>query len=162
MSILTGDKKKRILSINYTLRDSAGQVLDSSTEGPLSFLEGSGQIIPALEEEVISMLIGQKKNVKLPAAKAYGLPQANMVMDVPKAEVAHLKIEVGSFLQLDLGEQMKVVRVTNITENHVTLDGNHPLAGQDLEFDIELADSREATAEEMAHGHAHGPGGHHH
>ncbi|MEZ0392458.1 MAG: peptidylprolyl isomerase [Pseudobdellovibrionaceae bacterium] len=154
--------KRRVLSFNYTLKDTAGQVLDSSTDGPMAFLEGAGQIIPALETEISGMLIGQKKNVKLAAKDAYGEVEPQMVMDVPKQEVAHLQIEVGSFLQLQLQDRMKVVRVTKITDDHVTLDGNHPLAGQDLEFDVELMDSRDATTEELAHGHAHGAGGHHH
>jgi FKBP-type peptidyl-prolyl cis-trans isomerase SlyD len=154
--------KKRVLSFNYTLKDTKGQVLDSSTDGPLAFLEGSQQIIPALEDQIKSMLIGQKKNVKLAAKDAYGEVEEKMVMDVPKKEVAHLQIEVGSFLQLQLQDSMKVVRITKITDDTVTLDGNHPLAGQDLEFDVELVDSRDASNEEMAHGHAHGAGGHHH
>jgi len=154
--------KRRVLSFNYTLKDTAGQVLDASTDGPMAFLEGAGQIIPALEDEIKGMLIGQKKNVKLAAKDAYGVVEPRMVMDVPKQEVAHLQIEVGSFLQLQLQDTMKVVRVTKITDDTVTLDGNHPLAGQDLEFDVELTDSRDATPEEMAHGHAHGAGGHHH
>jgi FKBP-type peptidyl-prolyl cis-trans isomerase SlyD len=154
--------KRRVLSFNYTLKDTNGQVLDSSTDGPMAFLEGASQIIPALEDEIKGMLIGQKKNVKLAAKDAYGVVEPKMVMDVPKKEVAHLQIEVGSFLQLQLQDSMKVVRVTKISEDTVTLDGNHPLAGQDLEFDVELTDSRDATTEEMAHGHAHGAGGHHH
>ena len=85
-----------------------------------------------------------------------------MIMDVPKAEVAHLQIEVGSFLQLQLENSVKVVRVIKVTDENVTLDGNHPLAGQDLEFDVEMVDLRDATDEEMTHGHAHGAGGHHH
>ncbi len=153
---------KRVLSFNYTLKDTKGQVLDASTDGPLAFLEGAQQIIPALEEQIKTMLIGQKKNVKLAAKDAYGEVEPKMVMDVPKKEVAHLNIEVGSFLQLQLQDSIKVVRITKITDDSVTMDGNHPLAGQDLEFDVELVDSREATKEEMAHGHAHGPGGHHH
>lgn len=153
---------KRVLSFNYTLRDTSGQVLDSSHDGPLAFLEGAGQILPALEAQIKDMLIGSKKTVKLPAADAYGLPDPKMLMDVPKEDLAHLTIEVGSFLQLQLQQQVKVVRVAQINETHVTLDGNHPLAGQDLEFDIEMMDSRTATPEEVAHGHAHGPGGHHH
>ncbi len=154
--------KRRVLSFNYTLKDTKGQVLDASTDGPLAFLEGSQQIIPALEEQISGMLIGQKKNVKLAAKDAYGEVEAKMVMDVPKKEVAHLQIEVGSFLQLQLQDSVKVVRVAKITDDTVTLDGNHPLAGQDLEFDVELVDSRDASNEELAHGHAHGPGGHHH
>lgn len=154
--------KRRVLSFNYTLKDNQGQVLDQSTDGPLSFLEGASQIIPALEASIVHMMIGQKKIVKLKAEEAYGVSQANMIMDVPRADLAHLQIQVGGFLQLELGEQLKVVRITAITDEKVTLDGNHPLAGQDLEFDIEMMDSRDATSEEMAHGHAHGPGGHHH
>ena len=87
---------------------------------------------------------------------------AKMVMDVPAQELAHLKIEVGGFLQLQLTDQVIVVRVANITDKTVTLDGNHPLAGQDLVFDVEITDSRVASSEELAHGHAHGEGGHHH
>jgi FKBP-type peptidyl-prolyl cis-trans isomerase SlyD len=154
--------KRRVLSFNYTLKDTAGKVLDSSAEGPMSFLEDGQQIIPALEEQLKGMLIGQKKNVKLAAKDAYGDMDPKMVMEVPKQEVAHLQIEEGSFLQLQLQDRVKVVRVAKITDDHVTLDGNHPLAGQDLEFDVELTDVRDATNEELAHGHAHGAGGHHH
>ena len=154
--------KRRVLSFNYTLKDTQGQVLDSSTDGPMAFLEGAGQIIPALEDQLKGMLIGQKKNVKLAAKDAYGEMEPKMVMDVPKQELAHLQIEVGAFLQLQLQDRVKVVRVTKIGDETVTLDGNHPLAGQDLEFDVELTDSRDATPEELAHGHAHGVGGHHH
>lgn len=153
---------QRVLSFNYTLKDTKGQVLDASTDGPLAFLEGAGQIIPALEEQLKGMLIGQKKNVKLAAKDAYGEVEPKMIMDVPKQELAHLQVEVGSFLQLQLQDRVKVVRVAKIGDETVTLDGNHPLAGQDLEFDVELVDARNATADEMAHGHAHGAGGHHH
>jgi FKBP-type peptidyl-prolyl cis-trans isomerase SlyD len=154
--------KRRVISFNYTLKDTNGQVLDASNDEPLAFLEGAGQIIPALEEQLKSMLIGQKKNVKLSAKDAYGEVEAKMVMDVPKKELAHLQVEVGSFLQLQLQDSVKVVRVAKINDDTVTLDGNHPLAGQDLEFDVELTDSRDASNEELAHGHAHGVGGHHH
>lgn len=154
--------KRRVLSFNYTLKDTNGQILDQSNEGPLAFLEGAGQIIPALEDQIKSMLIGQKKNVKLAAKDAYGEVEPRMMMDVPKQELSHLQVQVGSFLQLQLQDQVKVVRVTKITDDTVTLDGNHPLAGQDLEFDVELTDSRDATNEELAHGHAHGAGGHQH
>ncbi len=154
--------KPKVISFNYTLKDSQGQVLDASNGGPLAFLEGSHQIIPALEEQLKTMLIGQKKSVKLAATEAYGLVEPKMIMDVPKADVAHLPVEVGSFLQLQLSDSMKVVRVTQVSDEKVTLDGNHPLAGQDLEFDVEMVDLRDATEEELKHGHAHGAGGHQH
>lgn len=154
--------QRRVISFNYTLKDTKGQILDQSSNGPLAFLEGAGQIIPALEDEISTLKVGDKKNVKLAAADAYGMPDAKMVMDVPAQELAHLKIEVGGFLQLQLTDQVKVVRVANITDKTVTLDGNHPLAGQDLVFDVEITGSRVASSEELAHGHAHGEGGHHH
>jgi len=157
-----GTQAQKVISFNYTLKNPQGEVIDASTEGPMSFLTGTGQIIPKLEDEIKGMLIGQKKNVKLSAADAYGENDPRMIMDVPKADLAHLQIEEGSFLQLNLGETLKVVRVTKIGPETVTLDGNHPLAGQALEFDVELVNTRDATEDEVAHGHAHGPGGHHH
>lgn len=153
---------RRVITFNYTLKNTHGEVIDQSSDGPLSFLEDGQQIIPALETELKSMLIGQKKNVKLAAADAYGVIEPKMMMDVPKAELSHLQIELGGFLQLQLQDQVKVVRIAKITDETVTLDGNHPLAGEDLEFDVEMIDIRPATLEELAHGHAHGPGGHRH
>lgn len=157
---------KRVLAFNYVLKGPDGQILDASEKNqPLPFLEGAGQIIPALETAIKDLKEGEKKTVKLAAKEAYGVPDDKMLMDVPKEEVAHLNVEVGSYLQLQLGQDTKVVRVTKVTDTHVTLDGNHPLAGQDLEFDIEMSLIREATAEEVAHGHPHGlhgNSGHHH
>lgn len=154
--------QKRVITFNYTLKDSQGQVLDSSTEGPLAFLEGTGQIIPALEDQIKDMNSGEKKKVQLKAEDAYGLHEEKMTMKVPKEELAHIELQVGAFLQLNLGEDMKVVRVTQMDEKEVTLDGNHPLAGVDLEFDVEMVGIRPATEEEISHGHAHGAGGHQH
>lgn len=154
--------KKRVLSFNYTLKDNQGQVLDSSNDGPLSFLEGHQQIIPALEAEVLSMLIGQKKNVKIAAADAYGDYDQEQVIDVPREQVAHINVEVGGLVQVQSPQGVQVLKVIGMDDKHVKMDANHPLAGVDLEFDVELVDSREATAEELTHGHAHGPGGHHH
>jgi FKBP-type peptidyl-prolyl cis-trans isomerase SlyD len=160
--MIIGENKQRVISFNYTLKDSSDQVLDSSVEGPMSFLTGAGQIIPKLEEDLMGMLIGQKKTVQLSAKDAYGEVDDRLKMEVPRDELAHLELKVGGFLQLNLGHSMKVVRVSAVGEEMVTLDGNHPLAGIDLVFDVELVNSREATAEEAAHGHAHGPGGHQH
>jgi FKBP-type peptidyl-prolyl cis-trans isomerase SlyD len=156
------DVSKRVISFHYHLKDTQGQTLDQSTDGPLSFLTGTGQIIPKLENEVSTLLIGQKKTISLSAADAYGELDPKMVMEVPRPELSHLELEIGGFLQLNLGEQLKMVRIAAITDAIVTLDGNHPLAGQDLVFEVEMLDSRPATAEEVAHGHSHGPGGHQH
>lgn len=155
--------KRRVFAFNYVLKGVDGQTLDASDAGePLAFLEGMGQILPKLEEQVIQMNIGEKRTIPLAAKDSYGLPDPKMTMEVPKEELAHLQIELGSYLQLNLGEQTKVVRVANIGEAAVTLDGNHPLAGVDLVFDIEMVTIRDATAEELQHGHAHGAHGHGH
>lgn len=152
--------QKRVLSFNYTLKDDKGQVIDASTDAPMAFLEGTSQIIPALEAQIKDMTAGEKKNVKLKAVDAYGEIDAKMSMQVPKEELAHL--ELGAYLQLQLENSVRVVRITNIGDKEVTLDANHPLAGLDLEFDIEMVETRPATDDEVAHGHAHGAGGHHH
>lgn len=155
----------RVIAFSYILKNAQGDILDASeTNQPLPFLEGRQQIIPALEAILIQMSEGDKKKVSIKAADAYGDFRKEMIIDVPKEELAHLNIEVGSHLQLQLGEGVRVVKVAQITDSHVTLDGNHPLAGVDLEFDVEVVLVRQATAEEVSHGHAHGIHGtaHHH
>lgn len=149
---------RRVLAFSYVLKGSDGNILDASERNqPLPFLEGAGQIIPKLEEEIKDLKEGDKKIVKLAAKDAYGEVKDNMFMDVPRAELAHLpQLEVGSHLRLELDHGAHVVRVTKITDEAVTLDGNHPLAGQDLEFAIEMVLIREATSEEVQHGHPHG------
>ncbi len=158
-------KNPRVIAFSYTLKDSTGKVLDASEPNqPLPFLEGKKQIIPALEAVIVDMQEGDKKSVSLKAADAYGDFRSEMIMDVPKEDLAHLKIEVGSHLQLQLDRGIQIVKVAKISDTHVTLDGNHPLAGADLNFDVEVILIRDATAEEIAHGHPHGLHGttHHH
>lgn len=153
----------RVIAFNYVLKNSQGELLDASEPNqPMPFLEGRSQIIPALEAVIVKMNEGDKKQVNLTAKDAYGDFDKAMIMDVPKEEVAHIKLDVGSHLQLQLEHQVKVVKVTHISDTHVTLDGNHPLAGVDLVFDIEVMLIRQATADELTHGHAHGLHGHAH
>jgi FKBP-type peptidyl-prolyl cis-trans isomerase SlyD len=153
----------RVIAFNYVLKNSKGELLDASEPNqPMPFLEGKMQIIPKLEEVLSKMSEGEKKKVELKAVDAYGEFNEKMIMDVERKELAHLNVELGSHVQLDLGEQTRVVRVAKMTDTHVTLDGNHPLAGVDLVFDIEVALVRAATADEVKHGHAHGLHGHAH
>ena len=141
MSQNTTQTPTRVIAFNYILKNDKGETLDASEANqPLPFLEGHQQIIPALEKEISAMKEGDKKQVKLSAADAYGEFRQDMIMDVPKEELAHLKIQVGSQLQLQLEKQTKIVKVTKITDSTVTLDGNHPLAGKDLIFDIEMVE----------------------
>lgn len=153
----------RVIAFNYVLKNSTGELLDASEPNqPMPFMEGMQQIIPALESVLVKMSEGDKKNVALAAKDAYGEFRQDMIMEVPKEELAHLKIELGTHLQLQLQNQVRVVKVAKMTDTHVTLDGNHPLAGVDLVFDVEVVLIRQATPEEMQHGHAHGLHGHAH
>lgn len=153
----------QVIAFNYVLKNKGGELLDASEPNqPLPFMVGQQQIIPKLEEILVTMSEGDKKNVSLLAKDAYGDFRQDMIMEVPKEELAHLKIEVGSHLQLQLQNQVRVVKISKISESHVTLDGNHPLAGVDLVFDVEVVLKREATADEVAHGHVHGLHGHSH
>ena len=153
----------RVIAFNYTLKNDKGEVLDASEPNqPMPFLEGRQQIIPALESVISLMSEGDKRQVTLTPAEGYGDFRADMLMEVPKEELAHIKAEVGAHLQLQLENQTKVVRITKVGDTHITLDGNHPLAGVPLVFDIEIMLVRPATSDELKHGHAHGLHGHAH
>ncbi len=161
----TQNNQPRIFAFNYVLKNNKGEMIDASEPNqPLPFMEGRSQIIPTLEAEIIKLSEGDKKNISIKAGEAYGDFREDMIMEVPKEEMAHIQIEIGSHLQLQLGEGVKVVKVTKISDTYVTLDGNHPLAGTDLVFDIEVVLVRHATVDEVLHGHAHGLHGdaHHH
>jgi len=156
-------QQARVIAFNYILKNSRGEVLDASEPSqPMPFMEGKQQIIPALEAVIAKMNEGDKQNIQLAAQEAYGEFRKDMIMEVPKEELAHIKLELGAHLQLQLAQQLKVVKVAKIGDTHITLDGNHPLAGVDLVFDVEVMLIRQATAEELQHGHAHGLHGHSH
>lgn len=153
----------RVIAFNYTLKNDKGEILDASEPNqPMPFLEGRQQIIPALERVISLMSEGDKRQIILTAEESYGEFRQDMIMEVPKEELAHIKAEVGAHLQLQLENQNKVVKITKISDTHLTLDGNHPLAGVPLTFDIEIMLVRPATKEELQHGHAHGLHGHAH
>ncbi len=165
MSTLGPTPNPRVIAFNYVLKNKAGETIDASEPSqPMPFLEGQQQIIPALERVISLMNEGDKRHVDLEAKEAYGEFRPDMIMEVPKQELAHLNVEIGAHLQLQLEKQIRVVKVTKITDTTVTLDGNHPLAGVDLAFDIEVVLVRPATDDEVRHGHAHGLHGtaHHH
>lgn len=162
---MTPSTSTRVIAFNYILKNKQGELIDASEPNqPMPFLVGHQQIIPALETVLVGLTEGEKRNVQLAAQDAYGEFREDMLMEVPKEELAHLKIEIGSHLQLQLQNQVRVVRVAKMSDSHVTLDGNHPLAGVDLVFDVEVVLIREATQEELEHGHVHGLHGqaHHH
>lgn len=153
-----------VASFNYTLTDGSGKVLDSS-EGhePLSYLHGAGNIIPGLEDALVGKTVGDKLNVFVNAAEAYGLRDDSLVQELPSNMFSGIdNIEVGMEFHAETEQGLQVVTVTKVEGDQVTIDGNHPLAGVDLNFDVEITEVRAATEEELNHGHAHGAGGHHH
>lgn len=154
----------RVVSIHYTLTDDKGAEIDSSRGGePLQYLEGAGNIIPGLEKEVSQMSTGDKKKVKIPAKDAYGEKREDMVIDVPRTQFPKdMALKVGDRFRGGADDHSPMFTVIGIEGESVKLDGNHPLAGQNLNFDVEVTEARAATKDEMSHGHAHGPGGHHH
>lgn len=155
----------KVVKFNYTLKDDKGAVIDSTlNKQPMSFISGSMQILPKLEEAINGMLIGGKKNVKLNAVDAYGEYDEKAIQNIQKDQFpSEAKLEVGmSYLANSPDGKQMPFTITEVKEKDITVDFNHPLAGKDLEFEVELMDVRDATPEEIQHGHVHGPGGHHH
>jgi len=149
-----------VVTIHYTLKDDADQVLDSSAgREPLAYLHGHGNIVPGLERELAGKAVGDRLKVRVPPGDGYGEYDRALVQKVPRRTLKGIPdLRVG--MRLQAGHQP--VTVTRIAGDMVTLDGNHPLAGQTLNFDVEITAVRAATEEELAHGHVHGAGGHHH
>jgi len=154
----------RVVIIHYTLKDDAGTVLDSSAGGdPLTYIQGHGNLVAGLEKALEGKQDGVTLAVAVPPAEGYGTRDEALVQRVPKRALQGAgDIKKGMQFQARTEEGMRVFTVTAVAGDMVTLDGNHPLADQTLHFDVEVVGVREATAEELEHGHVHGPGGHHH
>jgi FKBP-type peptidyl-prolyl cis-trans isomerase SlyD len=150
---------RHVVTFHYTLRDPSGQVLDMSVGGdPISYLEGGGQIIDGLDEQLRGVPAGTKTRVTVPAEKAYGLPDPARVHKVGRALIPFEgDLKIGDRFQTEPDPGAPVVTIAAVEGDEVTLDANHPLAGVDLTFDVEIIAVRAATAEELSHGHAHGP-----
>lgn len=155
---------KKVIGFHYTLKTTGGDLIDSSEgQEPLLFLQDSGMIIPGLEKELVQMNVGDNKNVQVKAADAYGEVINDLVISVKKSQFPpEADLKVGDQFQVNEEPDAPVFTVVDIQDEDITLDGNHPLAGIDLSFDVEITEVREATEEEISHGHAHGVGGHNH
>lgn len=155
---------RTVASFNYTLTNDAGEVLDSS-EGrePLSYLHGKGNIVPGLEKEMTGKKVGDKFSVKVKPEEGYGVHNPALVQVVPRDAFRGVdNLEAGMQFRAESDRGPMMVVVTAVEGDKVTVDGNHPLAGENLNFAIEITEVREASVEEVLHGHVHGPGGHHH
>jgi FKBP-type peptidyl-prolyl cis-trans isomerase SlyD len=151
-----------VVTFNYTLKDDAGEVIDSSEGEPLAYLHGHGNLVPGLERELEGKDAGSKLSVKVAPGDGYGEYSKDLVQKVPRRSLKGIsKVAVGMRLHAQTPQGTRAVTVTHVTGDMVTIDGNHPLAGKNLNFDIQIVEVRAATKEELAHGHVHGPGGHH-
>jgi len=154
----------KVVIFHYTLTNDAGDVLDSSADGdPLAYLHGAGNIIPGLEQALSGKAAGDKLNVRINPEDGYGTRQDELIQEIPRELIQGIEnLEIGMQLQAQSEHGMQVFTIIELADDTATLDGNHPLAGVPLTFDVEITEVREASDEELAHGHVHGPGGHHH
>jgi FKBP-type peptidyl-prolyl cis-trans isomerase SlyD len=154
----------RVVTIHYTLKDDNGAVLDSSAGGePLAYIQGHGNLVSGLEKALEGKRDGNTLAVSVAPADGYGIRDEALIQRVPKRSLQGSgQIKKGMQFQAGTDGGMRTFTVTAVIGDMVMLDGNHPLADQTLHFDIEIVGVREATTEELEHGHVHGAGGHHH
>ncbi|MHA7817850.1 MAG: FKBP-type peptidyl-prolyl cis-trans isomerase [Pseudohaliea sp.] len=157
-------QRHTVVSFHYTLRDASGEALETSRDGePSLYLHGAGNLLPGLERKFEGGAEGDVFSVALDAAEAYGERDPARQQRVP---IKHLlyrgRLRPGMLVQVNTAEGRRPATVLKVGKFSADLDTNHPLAGRDLVFDVEILGVRAATEEEIAHRHAHGPGGHQH
>ena len=158
-------KQNTVVTMHYELRDAEGEILDSSKgQEPLVYLHGAGNIIVGLEEELEGKAVGDNVQAVVSPDKGYGMPVEALIQTVPREAFGDEidKVEVGMRFQAETEQGPVPVVVTAMDTGTVTVDGNHPLAGKELHFEVNITDIRDASQEEIDHGHVHGPGGHQH
>lgn len=154
--------KDAVVALHYTLRNDGGEVVDSSQgKDPLYYIQGHGNLIPGLEEKLEGKEAGFEAMVTVGPDKGYGHRLPEMIQQVPRDKFQGVdNIEVGMQFQAQgPGGGVQVVTVTGVTDEAVTVDANHPLAGENLHFEVAILEVRAGTADEISHGHVHGPGG---
>lgn len=156
--------KDKVVTIHYTLSNDQGEVLDSSSGGePMPYLHGHMNIIPGLEQELEGKKAGDKLKVTVAPKEGYGERNDSLVEKVPRTMFQGVDdIQPGMQFHAQTGDGMAVVTVVAVADDEITIDANHPLAGEQLTFEVEVTDVRDASSEELEHGHVHGPGGHEH
>lgn len=152
----------QVVSMNYVLTDTAGNVLDASQGQPLQYLQGHRNIIPGLEKELAGLKPGDRKKVTVQPSDGYGQHNPELVFSLPLEQFGGQTPQAGMMVQLESPEGVVMATIVSVDAQNVSLDANHPLAGQVLNFEVEIVEIRDASPEELTHGHPHGPGGHHH
>lgn len=159
------DAPQQVIRFHYSVAEVGQAPIEDSRKGgdPIATLTGSGGIIPGLEKALIGKAVGERFEVMVPAAEAYGERNEAALQRVPKKYFPNgLTLRPGLTVMLQTQHGPRPVTVLKVGMSVVDCDLNHPMAGKDLQFDIEIVEVREASAEEIAHGHVHGEGGHHH
>lgn len=153
-------KKNSVVSFHYTLNDADGKLLDTSAgKDAFAYIHGGGMIVPGLEQKLEGAKAGDSMQVQVEAAQGYGEIDPSLLQRVPLDKFGGQKVEEGMQFQTP---DHRVWSVLEVTDGVVVINGNHPLAGVTLHFSVEITDVRDASEEELSHGHVHGPGGHHH
>ena len=153
-----------VISIDYILKDDNGNIIDQSDKSdPLVYLHGASNIIPGLESALSGKAVGEAISVRVAPEEAYGVRDDAKKQAVPRNMFGDEEIAVGAQYHAQGPDgQHLTVTVVSVSDEEIVVDGNHPLAGMHLNFDVTVVDIRDATKEELEHGHVHGPGGHHH
>jgi FKBP-type peptidyl-prolyl cis-trans isomerase SlyD len=154
----------QVVRFHYSVAEVGQPPVENSREGgePLAVLLGYGGIIPGLEKALMGRVAGEQFEVIVPAAEAYGQRNDNLIQRVPKKYIPERNPQPGQRVVLKTQDGPRAVTIIKVGQTVVDVDLNHPMAGKDLKFDIEMVDTRDATDAERSHGHAHGEGGHHH
>jgi FKBP-type peptidyl-prolyl cis-trans isomerase SlyD len=157
-------ENNKVATLHYTLKDSDGNILDQSEDGSFVYLHGAMNIIPGLESALTDKVAGDSLSVKVAPEEGYGLHEEDRIQEVPKNMFENSDdIQLGmQFHAQGPGGEMLIVTVAEIKDETVVIDGNHPLAGKELNFDVKVVEVREASEEEIEHGHVHGEHGHQH
>ena len=148
----------KVVLIHYTLKDEEGELVDSSEgQEPLAYIHGIGNIVAGLESALTGKTVGDKLSVQVEAAEGYGEFDESLVQPVPREQFGDHEVSIGQQFHADTAVGPRIVTVMAIEGNDVIINANHELAGMDLHFDVEVVDVRDATADELEHGHVHGP-----
>ena len=152
----------KVVSIHYTLKNNDGELLDQSEEGePLSYVHGTESIVPGLEAALAGKSAGDKLSVSVAPEQGYGLRSESLVQELPRDAFGEIDdIQEWMRFQSESENGTRVISVTNVAADVITVDGNHPLAGETLNFDVEVDNVRDATTQEIEHGHVHSDGDH--
>lgn len=156
---------KKVVDLAYTLKNSQGEVLDQADKNdPFTYLHGAQQIVPGLENALEGLTTGAKKEVTVQPAEGYGVTNPELKLVVNRSQFPQdAELDAGMQFQAHLPDgEAAIFTVEKVAGDKVHIDGNHPLAGETLHFSVEVLGVRDATQEELEHGHAHGPDGHHH